>query len=123
MNLTEGYADRARPTPDLDQANGEITLNVQTHPATLHVSPHSRRIAIGGLPHFGDGRTPGNTHLPSKYMKTTKATTTSAQASNGEWSRSSIKFSQSTKYAPPGAYGKSINRRVGHLSYPRAQTR
>jgi len=36
------------------------------------------RIAIGCLPYLGNGRTP-STHLPSKYMKATKATTTSAQ--------------------------------------------
>jgi len=36
------------------------------------------RIAIGCLPYLVNGRTP-STHLPSKYMKATKATTTSAQ--------------------------------------------
>jgi hypothetical protein len=34
--------------------------------------------------YFGDGRTPGHTHVPSEYMKATMATTTSAQASNVE---------------------------------------
>jgi hypothetical protein len=80
----------------------------------------SRR--LDGGPPAGRGRVeglicavaPGNTHLPSKYMKTTKATATSAQSSNCE---SSMEFPQLRENARPVSKVQSINRRVSHVPY------
>jgi hypothetical protein len=60
------------------------------------------------------GRARIGAYLPSKYMKTTKATTTSAQSSNCE---SSMEFPQSRENARPVSKVQSINRRVSHVPY------
>jgi hypothetical protein len=84
--------------------NGRAGLSGRARPFALDVCRTE--------PYFGKGRTPGNTHLPSKYMKITKATTTSAQASNGE---SSMEFPQSMGMPAPASKVQSINQRVGHV--------
>jgi hypothetical protein len=74
--------------------------------------PISRRLTVAIICLMGRARI--GAYLPSKYMKTTKATTTSAQSSNCE---SSMEFPQSRENARPVSKVQSINRRVSHVPY------